>query len=302
MKIFVVLIVALMSLQSFACDVCGGIVAPGTMGLLPDNQYHFFGFKTNYSTYSSFHTDHFTQENRSSEEQFFSWTAIGRWQFSKRFGLQAELPIVWNSQSYSDGEQQSQSGLGDLRLRSNILCINRKNADKNTALILRSNIGVKLPTGPYSRDAWETNNLYPGSGSIDFLAGTNFTFRKKKIGILQENSFVYTTQNKVGYKYGHAFLGRLSGFYRHTINASYLIPSAGLNYQFTGTDRIQDIDVAQLFNSGHLLNAEIGLNFIHKKWMLNTKVAYPLYQSIGNDEVKSKGSVELGIFYLIQKK
>ncbi len=299
---FITLLVVLVSFEATACDVCGGVTAPNTQGLLPNNQYHFVGLRFGYNGFKSTHPLGLNHISTSTHEHFVRGSVLGKWQFTDRFDLQVDLPVIWNTQVAADSNR-SNNGIGDASIFVNALAVNINDEKTGRSHFFKIGAGVKLPTGKYSKDAWETNNMFPGSGSVDFSIATNYVFSGKNLGILHENSVVIKTKNNVGYQYGNIYLTRFAGFYKKKFEAGIvMMPSIGASYIFSQTDRINDILVSSNFNNGHILNGDVGLNFISNNWMLSSNVSLPLFQFIGGGDVTSKGSVELGIFYLIPKK
>lgn len=302
MKNIVLLFATMTSFGVLSCDVCGGAVAPGTQGLIPGDLYHYFGITQSYNGFRSVHDEHFSGGQFSSREHFLETSITARWQFSKRFNVLSEIPYHLNFQSQQN-ETKSEQGIGDIRIALNHLAVKIQPESNEHYFGFQYGLGIKLPTGAYARDPWQTSNLYPGSGSFDYFVKTNLIFRKGKVGLLQENSFILKGTNNVNYKFGSSLLTKLAAFYQIKLKKGrVLLPSIGAMYIYTGTDKIDGIDVAYLFNSGHTINAEVGINVRSQNWMLSLKSYYPLYQHIGNGDVKSLGGVQLGIHYLIKKK
>lgn len=302
MNLYITLFLALISFDTLSCDVCGGITASGNEGLLLNNEYHFIGVKQSYSAFSSIHRNHSNENVTHTQEHFLRSSLIGKWQFAEKFSSQIEIPFILNIQE-SESESRSEKGIGDINLLCNYVLVNRKNDDANKSHLFRAGLGVSIPTGNYSKNLWETSNLSPGTGAFNFIGNTNYIFRMNDIGILQENIISLTGTNKFGYKYGTSLLSRNSFFLRKKIKEKTLLtPSVGVNYLYTSTDRINGIKVSELFNSGHSINGELALNYLIKKWMFILRTSYPIYQNIGNGDVKSKGVVEFGIYHIIEKK
>jgi len=302
MKLYIALILALISFDTLSCDVCGGITASGNEGLLLNNGYHFIGLKQSYSAFRSTHRNHNSENVTTSHEYFLRSSLIGKWQFAQKFSAQIEVPLVFNFQE-SELESRSEKGLGDIKLLCNYVLVNRKNDEEKRSHLFRTGLGMSIPTGNYSTSVWETSNLFPGRGAFNFIGNTNYIFRKNDIGFLQENIASLTMANKCGYKYGTSLVSRNSLFLQKKIKETGLFtPSVGVNYLYTSTDKINGIQVSELFNSGHSLNGELALNYLIKKWMFVLRTSYPIYQHIGNGDVKSKGVIEFGIHFIINKK
>ncbi len=301
MKFCLSILAVLISFGAVACDVCGGVTPSGGDGLLVGNQFHFIGLRTNYGRFQSFHRNPFSEETTTSWEHFTRANISGRWQFSERFNAQVNIPYAINLQRIDNGNQL-RHGLGDISLLVQWMLISTKN-EAGTSHFLAIGSGVKAPTGNYSRDPWETSNLFPGSGSWDPQFNLSYRFSKNKFNFQVENGFTLKTQNPVGYRFGNAVSSIATAFYSiNTKKNGKLLPLMGIGYTYTGSDHINSYLVAESFNSGHLLSTEIGLNYLTKNWILNTKWSQPFVQSIADGDVESKGLLEFGIHYLIQKK
>ncbi|MFT6923921.1 MAG: hypothetical protein ACJA1C_002941 [Crocinitomicaceae bacterium] len=302
MKIIIALALALISFETLSCDVCGGITVSSGEGLLLDNNFHFIGFKQSYSHFKSTHRDHFSPIVSTTHEHFMRSSINGKWQIANKINLQFELPFVVNTQVGED-ETRSEKGIGDVNLLCNYVLVNSKNEEKNRSFQFQTGLGLSIPNGRYSHDVWETSNLFPGTGAFKLIARTNTIIKKNKLGFLQENSIAVSGENKFGYKYGLALASRNSVFLQLKTKKSRLItPSVGISYLYTSTDRINGAPVSQLFNSGHSVNAEMSLNYLTKKWMFILRASRPVYQYIGDGDVKLLGALDIGIYYLIQKK
>lgn len=300
MKYLIMLVTTWTCFNVFSCDVCGGITAPGTQGLLSSNAYHYIGLNQSYNRFESHHL--MGTESMYTQEHFLKNNFTARWQFSKGFNGIVQVPINANLQT-SEHETISKIGLGDINIALNHIAVKQELKEEEKLFVFQYGFGLKLPTGNYAHDAWETSNLYPGTGSFDYFVNTNLVFRKKNLGLLQENNVIVKGTNKEGYQFGSSVLTRFAGFYKRTNeNGRSIIPSIGCSYLFTGTDKISGINVAYMFNSGHSVNAEAGLNLLIPQWMFSMKALLPIYQNIGNGDILSKVGLELGIHYLIEKK
>lgn len=295
MNFRITLLLVLISYNGYSCDVCGGIMPAGNQDLIPGNQFHFVGLRASISSFNSYHDD------RESFEQFSRSSIVGRFQLNERVDLQMDLPFHYKVQT-ENNERSSMQGIGDMVVQCNYLWINRADEKERSSISFRSGIGVKLPTGKFSKNAWETNNLYPGSGSFDYSVQSNFIYMKRKLGVRHEFTGSYKTSNSAGYRYGHSVNTRLEGLYIVQFDNSRLIPACGIGYFYSGKDRIDNIPVTGSFNYGHSINGELGLNYLINNWMLSVKYSLPIYQKIDNGNVMNKGIGELSIIYLIQKK
>lgn len=298
MKQLITVLIMFVSVTVYGCDICGGISMPSTQGILPGTEYHFIGLR---SSWIHFHTNE-SINHLSSTEHFVRTELSGRYQFNKRISAQVSIPYIFNSQLKS-GETTMINGMGDSQLFIYWNAIQKENTEKQTNFTLRMGSGVKLPTGSYSRDVWETNNLYPGTGSFDYGFNTYLSWYKGNFGLINENLITIKTQNPVEYKFGNAYLTRLLASYRVKIKQrTLLLPFAGISAFMTSRDHIQNIPVGQTFNSGTRVLAETGVSLFSKRMMYTLKYGLPLFQNLSGGDVKMNGTLEFSINYLIKKK
>lgn len=289
------------SFEAMSCDVCGAAVGPGTMGLLPNNQYHFVGIRNRFSKYHSFHKLVLSNDHLRSSQHFFQSSIEGRWQAFNDLDFYGTIPYVYNWQNFNGTTIQEQ-GIGDLSLQSNYRIINKK--DSILGHQLRIGIGVKLPTGNYSRTALKTSNLFPGTGSVDGIFSSAYVFSKATWGILQENTFILKSTNLVKYKYGNSFSTMSAVFLKRKKGENTVfIPHLGINYLWSGTDQIDGINISQQSNGGHLISLEAGIRIMYQKWMLSARYNQSILQRLSDGLVENRiGNTALTITYLIQKK
>ncbi len=300
MKIIISMVIVMMSLNGFACDVCGGPSGLSSQGFLPNQQFHFVGIVSNYSQYQSQRNILLSDEKEYSHETFFKSALIGRWQATERIAILGSIPFAYNQQSRGD-QLLTETGIGDISVMINTVVLSKNDSIK--AHFLRLGAGLKGPTGQYSHVALETNNLFPGTGAFDFLASTNYMFRKSKWGLIQENQTRIPTANSVDYKYGLTVNASLYGFYSKSFqNSKELMPFIGASLQWKDVDRINNIPVAQQFNGGTIITADAGVQAVLPSWMIHLKYSHPFIQQLSNNDVlMTVGNIELGVRYLIKK-
>ena len=212
------------------------------------------------------------------------------------------MPYVINTQ-FKEGESTMVDGIGDSQINVYWNVLQKANTDRQRNTLFRIGTGVKAPTGNYSKDVWETSNLFPGTGSFDMNASSYFSINLKDFGLINENMFVLKTKNPVAYRYGNAFLSRTLVTYRKRLGVkTAILPFTGVSVFYTSKDRIKNIPVSQTFNNGTQLVYEIGTSFLTQKMMTTIKYGLPILQNISGGDVKMNGNVEFAINFLINKK
>lgn len=298
MKQTITILIWFVSLSVYSCDICGGISMPSTQGILPGTKFHYVGLR---SSWIQFHTNE-DISHLASKETFFRTELNGRYQFNKRISAQISVPYVINIQ-FKGSETTSISGIGDIHTYIYWNVIMKENTERRTNFTLRLGSGLKTPTGSYSRNVWETNNLYPGTGAFDYGFSSYLSWNKGKLGFINENLITIKTANPVGYKFGNAYLSRFMASYNLKVKQQTLfIPFVGITAFMTDRDQIQNIPVGQTFNSGVNVLSESGITLFSNKMMYTLKCGLPLFQELSGGEVKMNGTLEFSINYLINKK
>src|SRR5690606_39232025 len=160
-----------------------------------------FSFQGRY--FISAHPALFSDAMERSQEQFLTTALVGKYQVHKRWQLLASIPVHFNRQS-KNGIQTFSNGFGDVSAHVRFAPIFRQDSVNRKALILQVGAGIKAPTGQYSREAHETSNLYPGTGSWDIPLDLNLYIVRDRWMLQFENALTLKTENKIGYRYGHA--------------------------------------------------------------------------------------------------
>jgi hypothetical protein len=53
-------------------------------------------------------------------------------------------------------------------------------------------------------------------------------------------------------------------------------------------------------NSGYTAGIRINVNYLTRKWLVTSQINLPVFQSLNSGNVRSNGSIQLGIHYLIK--
>jgi hypothetical protein len=302
MRILVSIFLFLRAFDLLACDICGGASGPSSIGIMPDQKFHFIGFRSVYRQYKSRHQDLFSSKYLNSKEYFTSFELNGRVQISKRWQVFAYLPLTANWQ-VSDTATKSHFDLGDVSLSGQFIALNKFDSISEKKHFLTVGFGVKFPTGNYSKENHSVSNIYSGTGAFELLPSVNYVFQRKKHGLNLELNYAWKFANPVGYKFGNAL----------NFNASYLLVlerfnvnqwifQVGVNFKQFDKDQIdRKMNTASL-NNGQVLSGIVGVNYISTRWMFQFQVLPPILQNVGNGAIKNQIQCQVAVNYLIRKR
>ena len=283
------------SLNVIACEVCGCASASNSIGAIGSSNGHIIGFSFAGRSYSSAHPKLFSDELERSSEQFYSTSLIAKFQASKRIQVLALVPFQYNSQQNEEGKSITQ-GLGDITISSRFAPIYQVDSVSKKGIIVQVGAGLKLPTGNYSKEAHETSNLFPGTGSWDIPVELNIYFLTQKWQYFMENSFNLKTKNSIGYHYGNSMQNTVYAMRAFSKNNFKLSLGIGIQYQYLMKDRI-DGSSESTFNSGYSLAAMPGTNIQYKNIVLLVRYAQPIIQELSKGYTVAKGQTSISFYY-----
>jgi len=301
MKLITTMMIVVFSFHSLSCEVCGCSSTTGSIGIIGSSNYHLVGFSYGGRSFNSTHPDIFGHGNVENSSEFFMQTnLLAKFQVSKRFQVYANVPFVYNQQR-REGETSITQGLGDITTSTRFLVFSHADTVRKRALSLQIGPGIKAPTGKYSRDAHETTNMYPETGSWDFPFNLNLFFQTKKWNVQFENLFNVTTQNSAKYKFGNAYQSVVYGGYK--IKAGRGIISTGIGVQFDYLFHSEiDGSSKNTFNGGHLLTVLPGVNFEFNRIFASIRYFQPLSQHLSKGYTKNNGQLSVSIYYTFKTK
>ncbi len=144
--------------------------------------------------------------------------------FTDRFGVQVNVPIIYRSFQRADGaggiERGTESGIGDVSLVANLLTYRK--ATRNFTLAWTVHGGVKFPSGSSDRLKEEVDELTApppppgaaesgihrhdlalGSGSVDGIAGTGLFLRRRRLFFTANAQYAIRTKGDFDYRYAN---------------------------------------------------------------------------------------------------
>ena len=216
MKILIPAVLAVACAQPvLACDLCSVYAATEAQG--GSGVGFFGGVAEQFTHFKTLQEDGHKVSNTvgqyidSSVAQVFAG-----YNFSDRFGLQLNLPVIYRSWLRPRGaviDQGTEFGIGDLSLIGNFLAYQKlgENFTFNWSLLG----GLKFPTGNSSRlkeaDVESENGLPEsgigghdlalGSGSVDGVVGTGLSARWKRLFLTGGAQYAIRTEGDFGHQY-----------------------------------------------------------------------------------------------------
>ncbi len=264
-----------------ACDACGAAVGPVYQGILPQYTRHFVGIRYQFRNFSSrglsdpagIITNH---------EYYHNWNIYARLSPHKRVQVFINAPLCYYLQ-HDKGETREFVNPGDIWTYCQYQIIRTPDSISSKSIhSWMAGAGIKLPTGRYNlydKVGFYERNMQPGTGSWDFLIGSNYTVRWKGWGFNAEVNAKISTLNPDRYLYGHQLSVGARGFYWHKIKSASLIFSAGVNYDYRTKDFY--LQQYQPTTGGYQLNLGVSTDVYIKKWALGIDCRIPVFAQLG---------------------
>lgn len=295
MKNIVTLLFIVCLFNVFACEVCGCSATGNAIGAIGSSKNHMVGLTFQGRYFNSAHPALFSNELERSSEQFLSANAVAKFQVHKRVQVIGVIPFHFNRQT-KEGETTTINGLGDVSIHSRFAVIYKTDSINAKAFIVQLGTGIKMPTGDYSKDAHETSNTFPGSGSWDIPFDANLYLIRSKWMLQFENAFILKTKNSSGYHFGNTFQSTV--FSNKTIGQQSFkfSPGLGIQAEYLFEDRINGSST-NTFNSGYLLSGVIGANLQWKQFFLLGRYSLPIIQELSKGYTTINGQFTASLFY-----
>ncbi len=300
MQRIIILCVILMSMDTTtACNICSCTGMGNSLGILPRFQSHFIGVRQTYRSYQSTHpASILNPEGSVSNEKYYNSELWARWYPHRKLQVFAFLPYnVFNRKQQS--EVKSLSGIGDISLQASYLLLNTgdsANATLKHAFLVGG--GIKLPTGHYDKS--ENPVFQLGTGSRDILFNSSYTIRYKYMGLMCEGNYRLNGSNIDHYTFGNRLGIAAKAFYLYGKSDNSLLPYAGLNYEQTGRDRLNN--KAQDYTGSETAYLVFGTDVYRKQFQFGFNVQLPYMQNTGGGQIREFSRWQLSLIYHLKKK
>ncbi len=295
---FLPIIIILFSYGSaFSCDVCGSGASGINFGTLPLFHKNYAGFRYRHTALSM------TSPHASGGNQQFQTGELSlRFYPLKRLQVLAFIPFSVNS-LYENGKRERISGLGDAMTFVNYQIFNTdadttwKKAGKHSVW---AGGGIKVPTGSFAKTtengALILPGMQPGSGSTDFLAFFQYTFRYKKWGINSSFTGKFNTANRNQYRFGSGYAGSLSAFYLKKVGNAGLLLNAGIYMEKNKMDK--SLSTKVYGTGGTQAGIQTGLELYYRNIIIGGSYNVPVEQSLADDQLRITNRFQLQTGFL----
>ncbi|MBC5994526.1 hypothetical protein [Pontibacter cellulosilyticus] len=298
MKKYILLALALIAIStnSKACDK-GCTMGGSYFGILPQFQKNFAGLR--YSTRAYTITASHGGHTEVTEEHFTTAELWGRYVPVKNLQIFAFVPYLKNEQNSSHGKLKN-DGFGDITLMANYAILNTGDSLRHTIKhSLQLGGGIKLATGTYQQEQHEEVmpiNMQTGTGSTDYLLNGIYTIRYKQLGLSNDVTYRFNTENKEGYRFGDRISASSNVFYWQNAGAVALLPSAGVYYEHAQSDRINGATNAQ--KGGESYFGNVGLSAYIKNISLSGTLQLPISSTEDYHATKGNNRTMLSLTYM----
>ena len=298
-KLIILSTIIFISIQSFACPICGCGVGNFYLGLLPNFKNHFVGVRYQFMQYHTQLKDDASQFGTDYYRTAEIWSG---WSIGKKWQLLTFIPYHFNMQNTDDGIEK-ENGLGDITVLGNYKLFQKTkmNTAKRTSTSQELWIGggVKMPTGKYHLDLNDPEgnlgdvNSQMGTGSVDFLLNTTYDLRLNKFGINTSLNYKINTTNSDHYDFGNRFTANSFGYYNISVHSVSIVPNAGVLYEHADANHLNNSKVD--LTGGYVALAVTGAELSYNKINVGANVQLPFAQDFaeGQTVARARGMVHV---------
>jgi hypothetical protein len=300
-NIIITVILCLTLLHSRACEICGCGVGNYYIGLLPQFNKTFMGFRYQFR---DFHTRLYSDPTQFSHD-FYQTTEIwGGWNINSKFKLLVFIPYNFSHQ-VSDEGTSNRNGLGDVSALLNYKLLDLNAVSKKKRLISQQvwiGAGLKVPTGRFSIDPLDPDlaaaaNTQIGSGSTDVIVSAMHNIRINKIGVNTSLNYKINTSNTIQYQFGNKVTLNSIAFYTIKKKKISYSPNAGILYEQSAINKLAGKSVNQ--TGGWLAAAAGGLEIGFGRIAMGGNLQIPIAQNFATGQTVAgwRGMLHLSLSF-----
>ncbi|MGF1926018.1 MAG: transporter [Bacteroidia bacterium] len=269
-KLKILIALTFLSLGASACDICGCGVGSYYIGILPEYNKRFIGFRYQHKTLQTHLGPQGQRTPITADETYQSTELWGGWNIGKKFRVLAFVPYNFNARK-SQTENGTKNGLGDIALMGYYNLLN-KSGILGSRLLVQSlwvGAGIKVPTGKYEpaeRLAIQEspNNFQLGTASTDFSFNAAYDVRYNDLGINTNVNYKVNTENQYQYRYGNKLSVNALFYHKFRIAHTFTVaPNAGILYE-TAQNDLESNKYEVATSGGYSLSAVMGAEFAMK--------------------------------------
>jgi len=302
LRIYLVGLLVAASLNSFACDVCGGGGSGNFQGVVPLFGQNQFAFRMNY--FSAIHPlgnssgileDHFLQ----SEFTFRKFT-------SKKMIYSVSVPMGINTR-IGTARTSKIKGIGDIQLSASRILINTSDSSfRHVKHILTVGLGTALPTGKYmQRDETMLRlpaNFQMGKGAYGYIFNLYYVFRRKNLGLALNAQERLYSANELSYQFGNSTALSAVAFYRLNLEdlRMTLTPQGGVAFENQNQDF--SYGIAEVSTGGNQMWANIAVDAYSGRWAYGINFQQKIHSDIPSGEAESRMRMGIQVTYRLSEK
>lgn len=276
------------------CDACGCSASGGSMGFASMLNSNFVGIRYFNQQYKT--TDGLYSNSPWYKESFNTIQLWSRIPVYKNIQISTLIPYHFHNRETVNGDQNI-SGIGDITVLA-IYKLYQTHKDSTVFVhILQVGGGIKAPTGKF--DQANSGNINPsfqvGTGSWDYLLATEYTIKRKKMGLNTMLNYVLKTENSKKYRFGNQFNYSGTFFYLYEKDTFSFAPQLG----FAGEVYESNYQYSQIVrkSSGDILFGKIGFEMGKKKFSIGTNIMLPIMQNLASNRVEANYRLSINLNY-----
>ncbi|MDX2001893.1 MAG: hypothetical protein SFW35_05660 [Chitinophagales bacterium] len=296
-----------------ACGACGCALSNYNPELLVNVGNHSIGIMNTFKAYGV-HTiadGHSTAEGVAGTplhyKQWMSQHELrGAYYPHPRVLLFGSLPLNHLTLWLNDEKQKSLTGLGDAILVASYRVLNETDTMQKNGMLQRLQVsaGIKLPTGPWKNldevGNWEAEHQL-GTGSVDFIIGANYFFKRNNFGFMTDVSYKINTTNKKQYHFANNLNADISCFYLKRVKKVSLAPNIGMQVEHTGSDSWYGKEYYKP-TGGTILLATAGMDIYYRNVGISLEYFHPSLNKLQGVQMELQARAQVGIKYIINPK
>jgi hypothetical protein len=210
------------------------------------------------------------------------------------------IPYQFSFQSNDTGNE-SINGFGDPNLLLNGILLHKKDTNGLDQHFLTLGFGFKFPFGKNVASSSNLKNLYPGTGSLDYIVISTYTHQfTSKFGWQSELSYSLKGTDKYAFKYGNSTQLNTQLYYSKKLKEYRLIFALGAVFDYFESTSIDGNIDPVIDTKGHVFALKSSLNLFTYNWLWTVSVQQPVQQSSRNGAVLQHTSASVSLNYLIK--
>jgi len=191
--------------------------------------------------------------------------------------------------------------MGDPNIISNFILVQDRDSNGVNKIFLSLGIGVKAPLGKTKENSNGLKNLYPGTGSWDYLLLSNYTHQfAKYLGWQTELSYSLKGKDQFGFQYGNGLQLSSQLFRNFKMSFYRIIVAVGINFEHHASSRLNGLQTIGKTNDGIILSSRASINLLTYRWLWSLNIQNPLYQNLNEGTIRQKVSASISVNYLLK--